>query len=629
MSVTRAFAFIVQPPLDSDFAPSFTTSNTFFGFEDQSQDPYPLASALHFWADGQATAFDLGVRTDIGAKGHVLAGNQFAIVSYDTATVEADSSPTRIEIFEGSQTTDEDGAPAVALAKVADMDATAFPAFDTVALSQDLNILLLQTDSDSGETVAGSIVTQDGTLFASDVSAADLPPALPDPIAPEAEPSAYQIYNDLAQFQLSSEASGEAVGPDGTLVMWQYFVYYGANQWWYSEVRFTDYTREEYEALTGEPSPHPVYEAVPFVSFETAADVGQGDADDNFLIGTLESDFMDGRRGQDSLFGLSGDDTLKGGYGQDYLDGGADDDALDGGGGNDLLGGGNGDDTLSGGTGWDQMYGENGNDLLEGAWGRDEMFGGLGQDTLFGGYAEDTMFGGADDDIVAGDRGQDSLVGDAGNDTLYGGVGRDSLDGSSGDDKLFGGWGTDVLDGGDGDDILRGAGGADTLSSGAGDDSLFGGGGHDELVADSGNNTLSGGWGNNTMTDGSGDDLILANGVIDDVYLGGGNNTLMADANVTFINVAHDTTGTGGFSDGVTEVQNFDLGVDKIDLTVVGDTLNESDPNFMAFLAGEISIDGEDAFLSLGDGRSLKLVDVVEDDSVTAEDLAEDIFFDL
>ena len=63
--------------------------------------------------------------------------------------------------------------------------------------------------------------------------------------------------------------------------------------------------------------------------------------------GTVDTDPISGRGGDDQLFGLEGNDLL---------DGGAGDDILDGGPGSDLLFGGPGNDTLTGGEGADRFF---------------------------------------------------------------------------------------------------------------------------------------------------------------------------------------------------------------------------------------------------------------------------------
>ncbi|EKV28900.1 glycoside hydrolase, family 16 [Caenispirillum salinarum AK4] len=77
-----------------------------------------------------------------------------------------------------------------------------------------------------------------------------------------------------------------------------------------------------------------------------AAEVGNGNAQPNTILGTA---------GANVLRGEAGDDVLVGGAGDDRLYGGADIDDLSGGEGNDTLMGGGGPDSLSGGPGADEF----------------------------------------------------------------------------------------------------------------------------------------------------------------------------------------------------------------------------------------------------------------------------------
>lgn len=121
---------------------------------------------------------------------------------------------------------------------------------------------------------------------------------------------------------------------------------------------------------------------------ENAAGSDFGD----ILIGNLEPNQLDGRKGDDNLSGDVGDDRLSGDEGNDYLVGGQDD---------DVLSGGDGDDTLIGGT--DSGYRPNSDaDVLDGGDGDDTLTGGIGDDVLTGG-------GGADRFNFSGDWGADVI----------------------------------------------------------------------------------------------------------------------------------------------------------------------------------------------------------------------------
>lgn len=264
-------------------------------------------------------------------------------------------------------------------------------------------------------------------------------------------------------------------------------------------------------------------------------DVLKGKAGDDLLHGEAGADVLYGSEGLDTLHGGDGDDTLRGGTGDDKLYGEADRDILSGGDGNDTLSGGDGgdnlsgdagDDTLNGGTGDDTLHGGDGNDRLDGGtWddkldggnGDDTLIGGVGFDTLKGGAGQDILDGGDQNDLLEGGEGNDSLdgggdldelFGGAGDDTLAGGAGMDFLHGEAGNDSLEGGAESDDLDGGDGNDTLRGGADIDRLVGGAGNDLLVAGSGNDMLLGGEGEDVLHGEEGNDTIEGGGGRDIM-------------------------------------------------------------------------------------------------------------------------
>ena len=187
----------------------------------------------------------------------------------------------------------------------------------------------------------------------------------------------------------------------------------------------------------------------------------------------------------------------------DFLIGSVDGDWIDGLGGDDFLKGGDGNDIVFGRGGDDMLFGDDGNDVL---------YGGAGEDILLGGEDEDRLYGG---------DGADVLLGGAGDDRLYGGDGIDVLLGDAGDDILYGGDGADVLLGDAGDDVLYGGDEADVLLGGEGDDELYGGDGADILLGDGGDDVLDGGRGNDMILAGAGADVIrFGRGDGNDIYLG-------------------------------------------------------------------------------------------------------------
>ncbi|MGB3533713.1 MAG: pre-peptidase C-terminal domain-containing protein [Microcoleaceae cyanobacterium] len=122
------------------------------------------------------------------------------------------------------------------------------------------------------------------------------------------------------------------------------------------------------------------------------------DSIDPEIIGTDDSETLDGNEADNLVAGLLGDDTLFGNSGDDTLRG--DLNSRDPGG---TVGG---DDVISGGAGNDQIGGKGGNDLLSGDEGDDEIWGDDGNDTIMGGAGNDTLTG----DDFSGGSGSDLFV---------------------------------------------------------------------------------------------------------------------------------------------------------------------------------------------------------------------------
>ena len=127
--------------------------------------------------------------------------------------------------------------------------------------------------------------------------------------------------------------------------------------------------------------------------------------------------------------------------GDDYLVGTPESDVIDGGGGYDEIWGGAGDDILYGGSGGDGIYGEEGNDYMDGGSGSDYIEGDAGDDVLYGGSGNDYLISEEGNDIVYGDAGWDRLS--AGHDIC---TNSDVVYGDS-DDILYGDEGNDYLNG--------------------------------------------------------------------------------------------------------------------------------------------------------------------------------------
>ncbi|HEX8232916.1 MAG TPA: calcium-binding protein [Caulobacteraceae bacterium] len=349
------------------------------------------------------------------------------------------------------------------------------------------------------------------------------------------------------------------------------------------------------------------------------------------------------------ISGLKGDDTLTGGYLFDSINGGSGadviralqgDDLVYGGAGNDILIAGEGDDTIFTGSGSNRADGGRGDDLfdLRGAAAGEvnTVSGGAGDDEFIAGKADDLFDGGVGTDLVsyatargpvsvsllehfgggsdaAGDRYfgienliatryGDSLLGDSQVNHLDAGKGDDTVLGWAGNDLLLGGAGVDLLNGGLGADEIDGGAGIDTVSyagdetgvtvdlrflvqhgSAAGDllfsiENVVGSDAGDSIMGSDGANVLNGGFGVDTLDGGAGADIFI------------------------------------GGADAADWVYNFELGVDKISLTVSYDQVDIYDVDFDGDGVDEgtmISSDGGSLFLAFIGSGSISSSDFV------------------
>jgi hypothetical protein len=176
------------------------------------------------------------------------------------------------------------------------------------------------------------------------------------------------------------------------------------------------------------------------------------------IKGTEEEDFLIGSVNSEAIAGLAGNDTLLGKSDLDTLLGGKGDDQIECNGGNALLIGNEGNDNLSvfvstdaadrnstllGGQGEDSINSGSKDDLLFGGSEADELFSFAGKDTLSGGEGDDIFDGGDDNDELVGDNGNDTITGEDGNDLIDGGNGNDRFYDTQGSDRLTGGEGKD------------------------------------------------------------------------------------------------------------------------------------------------------------------------------------------
>jgi Ca2+-binding RTX toxin-like protein len=374
------------------------------------------------------------------------------------------------------------------------------------------------------------------------------------------------------------------------------------------------------------------------------------------------------------VFGTDDEDELWGSEEADLIKGFAGDDFLAGGAGDDCMYGSEGNDALHGGAGADELFGDEGNDKLRGQEGADTLFGGAGTDLLDGGQGDDLLNGGEgadtylieaqsdETDSIEGFNPQEDMLlleGDALGDDLADfdamtfltdNATPDGLDlhidlgnghqvtllnvfentedytykleeiagairplnapeqsGGDAADKVMAGDAAAVLSGGEGEDTLLGGANEDTLMGEAGDDYLNGGLASDELHGGDGGDGLFGEGGDDTLLGGAGNDAL---------YGGAGMNVLTGGEGMdVFVNQA----------EGQDVVTDFDLETDSLWLQGLMERGAETEAARM-LLGDHATVDGANVMIDLGDGRSIQLVDIVEDgqeDEAVLDALAE------
>ena len=322
-----------------------------------------------------------------------------------------------------------------------------------------------------------------------------------------------------------------------------------------------------------------------------------------FFEGSNQADTLWGGALDDSIFGKTGDDSLRGLEGNDYILGAEGNDFIRGDGGNDSLLGGDDDDRLYGGGDDDALLGEAGDDFLNGENGHDFLMGGAGADFLRGGDDADTLIGGA---------GRDRLTGDEGEDIFRFFETTESVRQASQQDVIMDfQQGTDLIDltglgfsmvmsgqteagqlriiyhstldrtyirddhGSDFEFFLEGD-FSQTLTSDdfildspliatpatSGDDNLNGNNNNNRLVGLGGDDEISGNIGNDTINGGAGQDT-LAGGAGADIF--------------QFTSLYDSTNGEGATARKYDAITDFEVGVDKIQLTGLGFTGLDSD----------------------------------------------------
>ena len=223
-----------------------------------------------------------------------------------------------------------------------------------------------------------------------------------------------------------------------------------------------------------------------------------GGAYDDRLVGTAESNLLDGGRGDDSLEGGAGADLLRGGEGVDvasYLLSAAgvtvhlaDPVRNTGDAAGDVF---ESIEGLGGSAFADALYGDGSDNRLDGSSGDDLLSGGEGADRLVGGAGLDTASYAASALAVQVDlRTGTGRGGQAEGDSLQG---VENLQGSALDDVLLGDAEANVLEGGRGNDVLEGLGAGDLLDGGSGSDTASYAGAGEGVVASLANAGLNAG----------------------------------------------------------------------------------------------------------------------------------------
>jgi Ca2+-binding RTX toxin-like protein len=339
------------------------------------------------------------------------------------------------------------------------------------------------------------------------------------------------------------------------------------------------------------------------------ANVLQGTALADFLVGNAAASTVAGREGNDFLYGDTPTNLLSGTHnaGNALLN-----PTFDASGANDVISGGAGDDSLWGGAGADTLYGDVPGDasafgiaLGSTGNGADVIFGGDGNDTIHGNGGADVLNGeGGDDTFVMGDddgaddsvRGGDGST-DSGNDTVdYAGAGaamtidlaagtavgaqtgNDSLDGienaigSNFNDTISGSAVANSLSGGAGNDTLSGLGGADNIFGYADDDVLIGGEGNDSLTGGAGTDEFrfQGGSGANALARAA----SLGTDIINDYNASEGDLFMLSDADFSLGNAGTLVDGNNYFEADTTSIssvaQNLSGGVANAGVVIIG-----------------------------------------------------------
>lgn len=319
-----------------------------------------------------------------------------------------------------------------------------------------------------------------------------------------------------------------------------------------------------------------------------------------------------GNSADNQIWGNSGNNVLDGAGGSDTMRGGAGNDIYITDGGDTLIeGNNNGIDEVRSSASWTlgnnfenltltgsanvNATGNNLNNVIAGNGGDNVLNGGNGIDTLqmtratsginylvSANLTTGVMTGHGNDTILN----FENVIGTALGDYITGNAGNNVLDGAGGHDEIFVTNGVDTIIGGDGADAIRFDGtGAATVNLSTGNYSLDANNygtftSVDHVVGSAFNDTITGNNAVNHMSGGAGNDVMIGGGGDDQIWGGAGNDRLIADfGNDTLSgNYSYIEVGEGPGADtfeirttaGNVTINDFEVGIDKLDLTAFG-----------------------------------------------------------